>query len=342
MMKKGFLFTLIPFILLICSCDADSPSEPKQSAIEAMNENKLVTAQIKGFVWLDENSDGIWNNDEPLLRDAGVELVGDSEDERFGLLTKTRQDGSYSHRGVVGHDYYLVFTLPKAYESLAFTQQGVGEDEINSDVNSRGETEWFVLTKDFARVLSAGAIVVDPETRTHTIDDDLEDCREPGKNETHACSADISKCRVLVDPESGTFQFRCTVESLEDNTEFDFYVALNSDGDGATGKNGGLREGVDFELFGNGLEGQVYLNHYAADGQFIKSDLLQSTVASLTFEQDEIEGDIIQLDLTSIAALELPLHEKSAISFVVLHFPPDAAQLYDETPQITEIFQSPE
>lgn len=343
-MKRIPFAMILPFTLLLVACDVGNPASPDDPLEQGSTKNVNLSAKIQGFVWLDENFDGIWDEGEPRVPNASVELVEGSEDDPFGVSTITNQDGTYSYLAEVGKDYFLVFKLPDEYELMAFTRQGAGEDKLDSDVNARGETEWFTLTEDFSRVLSAGAIVVDPKPTpvSRIIEDDVDDCRKPGQDETQPCPADIKSCSVEAASEGTGLRYICHVDLILEESEFDFYVTLNSDGDGATGKNEGLREGVDFELFGNGLEGQVYLNHYAADGQFIKSDLLQSTVASLTFAQDEIEGDIIQLDLTSVAALELPLDEKSAISFVVLHFPPDGAQLYDETPQMTDVFQNPE
>ncbi len=105
-------------------------------------------ATIKNsMVWIDNNSDGIKDVNEPGVPNMRVELY-----DAAGIIyssTTTKSDGSYELDYLQAEDYYLKFRIPSAqYSSYGFTESNKGNDDEDSDVtgeNGAGTTALFKL-----------------------------------------------------------------------------------------------------------------------------------------------------------------------------------------------------
>jgi hypothetical protein len=144
-----------------------------------------LPATIGSRVWMDRNSDGIY---QPLLNETGVPSVTVSLFDAGGNLVATVQtdaNGVYQFNGLMPGDYYLQFTIPPSY---TISPQNRGSDpSIDSDVDpltgrtvvttlDPGEVDltWFlglipdtptaVLLTDFRVVRQGDAVALSWET----------------------------------------------------------------------------------------------------------------------------------------------------------------------------------
>ncbi|MEJ2013649.1 MAG: SdrD B-like domain-containing protein [Anaerolineales bacterium] len=340
-MKKLLTLTVMTLAIILAGCDKGNPVAPDANLPTPADPDAQVSAFFTGRVWIDENGDNLWEEVEPPVAGAKVELVPEKGNETLAQETTTGSDGSYRLGGIVGHDYFLIFTPPAEARQMPFAIKGAGPDAIDSDVDAGGQTDWFTLDESFDRTLSAG--LSSPEalaaSRTTTVDDASGDCRLPGSDETQPCPGDILRCHITPPYESEPVRFSCDFGTIEDFTELDLYAALNLDGDDATGKSEGTRPGVDAELFLNGMEGQVYLNRYDPSGAFSGSERLPAEIVELVRTMNE-GGNNSQIEITLRPADEftLKLLPESKVGFVVFDYPPAGGKLYDETGMVAGAF----
>ncbi|HRQ29486.1 MAG TPA: SdrD B-like domain-containing protein [Saprospiraceae bacterium] len=93
-------------------------------------------ANISGYVWFDENLDGIRDADEPVASEIPVTLSKNIYDIVGQLVTE--EDGSYKFEGLLQGVYDIKVTAPANY---GFTKTGQGTNgELNSDVTSDGRS----------------------------------------------------------------------------------------------------------------------------------------------------------------------------------------------------------
>ena len=92
-------------------------------------------ASIGDFVWTDSNANGIQDAGEPGIADVTVDLY--LCDDTFVDSTTTIADGSYWFTDLTPDSYYLKFIAPPGY---SFTVQDAGDDTLDSDVDSTGQT----------------------------------------------------------------------------------------------------------------------------------------------------------------------------------------------------------
>ena len=108
------------------------------------------SAVIGNYVWYDENRNGI--QDEPAangLNGVTVQLYSGTT-----LITETvtaddtnGNPGYYQFDQLPAGSYHLVFVLPDGATGFTSADQG-GNDDLDSDANSTGQTPTFVLTGD--------------------------------------------------------------------------------------------------------------------------------------------------------------------------------------------------
>jgi hypothetical protein len=114
-------------------------------------------SKIGDFVWEDANENGQQDAGEPGLADIPVFLSGtDADGNPVNLSTTTDTDGRYLFDGLSAGTYTLTFTgLPLDW---IFTQQDVGSDESDSDVDADGMTAPIALDFDTClETIDAGA-----------------------------------------------------------------------------------------------------------------------------------------------------------------------------------------
>jgi protocatechuate 3,4-dioxygenase beta subunit len=109
--------------------DGSSRSDINAGLISPNNE-------IAGLAWLDENSDGIYDNNEPLLEGISVRLnsnIGQVID-----VTETGPTGRYVFPDLPNGAYVIEFGLDSGFD---FTNRDEGSDDtLDSDVSSTGRT----------------------------------------------------------------------------------------------------------------------------------------------------------------------------------------------------------
>ncbi|MAX24446.1 MAG: hypothetical protein CMJ19_08070 [Phycisphaeraceae bacterium] len=110
---------------------------------------------VSGRAWLDENNNGIQDDDEQALAGITVELVGND----VTLSTVTDAQGQYAFSNLTPGEYYLDIDPPRFYQ-YASQNQGA-DDTLDSDINSWGESDDLTLS-DTQHVTSLDIGLVDP------------------------------------------------------------------------------------------------------------------------------------------------------------------------------------
>ncbi len=95
---------------------------------------------IGDFVWIDFNSNGLQDPDEPGL--SGVEIVLYETNGKLVDRTISNADGYYKINNVSPGNYYLTFSKKTAFE---YTKIVLPFQDKNSDVNENGRTKIFSL-----------------------------------------------------------------------------------------------------------------------------------------------------------------------------------------------------
>lgn len=110
----------------------------------------VVKRLIDGYVWFDENADGMINENENYLSGIEVTLLNSdgttAKDVNGQEITSVRTDtkGYYKFENMAKGDYIVKVSLPDS--NYEFTEKEVGTNqEINSKINSDGTTD--IITK---------------------------------------------------------------------------------------------------------------------------------------------------------------------------------------------------
>lgn len=90
-------------------------------------------AQAGNLVWLDENSDGIQDQNEPKISGVKVEAYY-AENNQFITSAMTNESGVYNLEYLPQDEVYYRFTLPSNLNYIA-TYPNFGDDRSNSDVD---------------------------------------------------------------------------------------------------------------------------------------------------------------------------------------------------------------
>ena len=136
------------------------PYEPWAIAAVSIKPAQQTIPGISGFVWIDQDMDGIQDSEEPGLPDVLVELIQDGNNDLF-LSISTDSDGCYFIESPPSADYYPKFSHPTI--DLAFTLQNQGSDDtLDSDVDANGLTSTFTNTTGVSHEnIDAGLIMPD-------------------------------------------------------------------------------------------------------------------------------------------------------------------------------------
>ncbi|MFD8499967.1 SdrD B-like domain-containing protein, partial [Amycolatopsis sp. NPDC059657] len=126
----------------------------------------LVSAQNKlgDYVWVDKNSDGLQDADEPAVPEVNVKLKDGTGKEL--AATKTGPDGKYLFDKLPDGTYQVCFdmaTLPPAVTGYQLTKVDAGDDAKDSDADpATGCTKTTVLGPDKREDLTLDAGLVAP------------------------------------------------------------------------------------------------------------------------------------------------------------------------------------
>ncbi len=110
-------------------------------AISIGGSDTVVAAQISGFVWLDNNADGLQSNDEPgfaqTVPNFGAPNIalyptGSTELIEFILLDEN-SNGHYDFKNVPNGSYYVCVSNEFLALELSVTTPNAGDDAIDSD-----------------------------------------------------------------------------------------------------------------------------------------------------------------------------------------------------------------
>lgn len=160
------IVSLVFLSFVFSSCqDGSVPLNPDASQIRAQSNIVLQTAVIGNYAWLDENMDGIQDEEEAGLGDITV-ILYDCEENMIASTT-TDEEGYYLFEELEAGEYFLGFEAPEGYQ---FSPQEQGDDdEIDSDPNAEtGMTECFALEADSEDVSrDAGFFMMDNDDCTY-------------------------------------------------------------------------------------------------------------------------------------------------------------------------------
>lgn len=154
----------------------------------------LLERSIGNFVWEDMNGNGIQDPGEPGISGVYVRLYSDSD-----VLIETRltdNAGFYAFDFIPEGFYKLRFEIPTSYTpTFAFE----GNPDVDSDIDSLGETPLFELTADFdAMDLDAGFYRCIPVGEYVWYDFNLNDIRDNFENGINGLEIRLYKYDTMV------------------------------------------------------------------------------------------------------------------------------------------------
>ncbi len=129
--------------------DPSNPSSPTNPENPGDDENKEGTNSISGLAWLDENKDGVRNENEKVLQAIKVILL-DKEGKEVSSVS-TSLTGTYKFANIEQGEYTVVFEYDTSKYAVTKYQATSATEETNSDVISKqveinGETKTAGIT----------------------------------------------------------------------------------------------------------------------------------------------------------------------------------------------------
>jgi LPXTG-motif cell wall-anchored protein len=97
-------------------------------------------SQLGDTVWHDANKNGVQDNEEPGIGDVAVTLMAD---DAVVATMSTDVNGKYLFDELEPGDYWVEFGIP---EGWAITTPDVGDDSLDNDADSNGDTAVVTLT----------------------------------------------------------------------------------------------------------------------------------------------------------------------------------------------------
>lgn len=341
-MKRVVLF-LTSLVLISLACAPTSPDESASNSRESIPDEP-VAFPLRGFVFEDQNRDGLYQSDEPLLDDILVELVlvefPDSE-----YKSVRTEDGYYQFEVELDRTFVIKFSPANSESEVMFTTKNAGDDAIDSDVDANGETGLLTFTPDFNRTLSAGFLPMDQGVEAVVVvEDENEDCHAGSEETLQTCPADLQSCAINTVGAPDFFRFVCYIHPFDDASQFDLYIGLNLDKDPETGISDIQRLGVDAEIFANGLDEYINFTRYDPNGVFLDTSQLDPETSSMSFlANEDLRGGALVVEVKMDEILRGAIPQDAEVSFRVIHYPTSGAQVHDDTPAIGDVFltQSP-
>lgn len=118
------------------------------------------TYRITGTAWLDENRDGMRNDDEKLMKGIKATLV-DSDNEVIKQNTVTNSKGEYTFTGVKNGNYLIVFDYDTVLYTVTVYQKENVAQNVNSDViTTKIEQDGVVRNGAVTRVVTVTDVSV--------------------------------------------------------------------------------------------------------------------------------------------------------------------------------------
>jgi hypothetical protein len=121
-------------------------TESNRISFDLGDRNVVTDTGLAGFVWVDVDSDGVWDHDEAGLSDVAVRLV-DGTNQQIQMGTQADPDG-----------FLDSVVLNSRFASMTLT--AVGTQVVNADVYSRVRNDTSTGTRVFANFSSATSSVM--------------------------------------------------------------------------------------------------------------------------------------------------------------------------------------
>jgi len=121
-------------------------TESNRISFDLGDRNVVTDTGLAGFVWVDVDSDGVWDHDEVGLSDVAVRLV-DGSNQQIQMGTQADPDG-----------FLDSVVLNSRFDGI--TMSAVGTQVINADIYSRVRTDTSTGTRVFANFSSATSSVM--------------------------------------------------------------------------------------------------------------------------------------------------------------------------------------
>ncbi len=113
--------------------DNPDPDNPNPDSPKPDNPTKTKSRSISGKAWIDNNKDGIKDNDEESLKDINVFIFNQENGDMLGQ-TITNSFGKYEFKELSEGKYFIVFQYDTSkYQITQYQATGVNESK-NSDV----------------------------------------------------------------------------------------------------------------------------------------------------------------------------------------------------------------
>ena len=138
------------------SNNSNSNTNNGENTNNNQNNSEEQVYTIGGLAWIDENKDGVRNEEEAKLEGVKANLIS-VQDSKIVQTAETSSDGEYTFRNVSVGRYIITFEYDtNIYEPTIYRKNGTAED-VNSDVtlNSSSElaiTDQITVNGDVANI----------------------------------------------------------------------------------------------------------------------------------------------------------------------------------------------
>ena len=138
------------------SNNSNSNTNNEENTNNNQNNTEEQVYTIGGLAWIDENKDGVRNEEEAKLEGVKANLIS-VQDSKIVQTAETSSDGEYTFRNVSVGRYIITFEYDtNIYEPTIYRKNGTAED-VNSDVtlNSSSElaiTDQITVNGDVANI----------------------------------------------------------------------------------------------------------------------------------------------------------------------------------------------
>ena len=141
-----------------CGTNTKTDLQPPAGGTLTTQIAELPYASISGYVWEDENNDGVWDDDEPAIPGATVYLLDADGNRIEGKSTTTNADGYYAFTSLETGTYGLEEILPDGYVNGKYVKGGgtIRDLDGNATDNSTG-TDSITGTTSFVKQIELTA-----------------------------------------------------------------------------------------------------------------------------------------------------------------------------------------
>jgi len=275
------------------------------------------TAELGNFVWVDLNSDGLFDLGEPSVPNVVVNLL----DASGNILETTTTDinGEYLFTDLMPGDYRVQFDISGLPVTYGFTGANAGDDTLDSDANQNGISNLVTLNAGDSNLdVDAGLIVLSSLGNFvwHDLDGDgIQDGNEPGLENVRVELR--NRLGFLVDimltDSNGFYLF-------EELTPGDYYVTIvYPEGFTATLANQGTNDGNDNDVDNSNGEGSTAIINLSAGENDLSLDagLYQCILIGDNVWFDYDEDDIFDATENGINGMLVQLYRNENNSWVL-------------------------